>query len=336
MFGQLVIGPPGSGKSTYCTGMLQFLTGCGRQCVIVNLDPANDRLPYSSGGRDEADEADNKFVLIDVMQDIVDARKVMEERDLGPNGALMESMQYLDQNFQQLLDKINAVIEQAGDQSQHLYWLFDCPGQVELFTHDQSLKNIIQKISSQVPIRLCAVNLMDSQHCTDPYRFISIVLLAMKMMLHLELPHVNVLSKCDLLENDELQCSDKMRFNIDYYCEVQDLRYLLQDLNQEHDTAAAGDYNGTSAATIENIPRRKWGQRFHKLNEALVGMIEDFGLVSFYPLKVEDKKSMNTILRVIDKANGYVFGAFENGNESIMETVARVGRGYMEDLTDYM
>ena len=30
MFGQLVIGPPGSGKSTYCTGMHEFLSGIGR------------------------------------------------------------------------------------------------------------------------------------------------------------------------------------------------------------------------------------------------------------------------------------------------------------------
>ena len=29
-YGQVVIGPPGSGKSTYCKGMKEFLEGLGR------------------------------------------------------------------------------------------------------------------------------------------------------------------------------------------------------------------------------------------------------------------------------------------------------------------
>ena len=46
IFGQIVIGPPGSGKTTYCDGMSQFLKGLGRNVVIVNLDPANENIPY--------------------------------------------------------------------------------------------------------------------------------------------------------------------------------------------------------------------------------------------------------------------------------------------------
>lgn len=47
-FGQVVVGPPGSGKTTYCNGMQQFLTALGRECVIINLDPANDLVPYDA------------------------------------------------------------------------------------------------------------------------------------------------------------------------------------------------------------------------------------------------------------------------------------------------
>lgn len=45
-FGQIVAGPPGSGKSTYCKGMKEFLVELGRETVIVNLDPANTFLMY--------------------------------------------------------------------------------------------------------------------------------------------------------------------------------------------------------------------------------------------------------------------------------------------------
>ena len=44
----MVIGPPGSGKTTYCDGMAQFLRKLGRPVAIVNLDPANDVLPYKA------------------------------------------------------------------------------------------------------------------------------------------------------------------------------------------------------------------------------------------------------------------------------------------------
>ncbi len=48
IFGQIVIGPPGSGKTTYCDGMSQFLKGLGRNVAVVNLDPANENVPYKA------------------------------------------------------------------------------------------------------------------------------------------------------------------------------------------------------------------------------------------------------------------------------------------------
>lgn len=68
-FGQLVVGPPGSGKSTYCHGMQQLMSAIKRQpCYIVNLDPANDRLPYDCA--------------VDVFE-LVRLRDVMEQEGLG-------------------------------------------------------------------------------------------------------------------------------------------------------------------------------------------------------------------------------------------------------------
>lgn len=40
---------------------------------------------------------------------------------------------------------------------------------------------------------------------------------------------------------------------------------------------------------------------------AIISLIEDFGLVGFETLAVEDKESMLNLTRVVDKATGYIF-----------------------------
>ena len=36
-FGQVVLGPPGSGKTTYCLAIASLLRELGREVVIINL-----------------------------------------------------------------------------------------------------------------------------------------------------------------------------------------------------------------------------------------------------------------------------------------------------------
>jgi len=98
-------------------------------------------------------------------------------------------------------------------------------------------------------------------------------------MLQLELPHLNVLSKVDLIT----QYGD-LSFNLDYYTEVQDLSYLQYELDKD--------------------PRF---EKFADLNKAICDLVEDFGLVGFETLAVEDKTSMLRLMRVVDKATGYIF-----------------------------
>ena len=118
-FAQLVIGPPGSGKSTYCRGMKEFLSALGRKVVIVNLDPANEVLPYECE--------------VDVM-DLITLQDAMDKLKLGPNGSLVYCMEFLEKNLEWLKKRI----ERFRDH----YFLFDCPGQVELYTHHQSVRNV--------------------------------------------------------------------------------------------------------------------------------------------------------------------------------------------------
>ena len=90
-FGQIVIGPPGSGKTTYCHGMQQFMKAIGRECCVINLDPANDFIPYDC--------------QIDI-NELVTVEDVMKHLSLGPNGGLLYCMEFLEKNQNWLFDKL--------------------------------------------------------------------------------------------------------------------------------------------------------------------------------------------------------------------------------------
>ena len=84
-FAQLVIGPPGSGKSTYCDGMHQFLSTIGRKCSVVNLDPANDHVSYPCA--------------LDV-RSLVTLEEIMAQDELGPNGAVLYALEEIEENWE--------------------------------------------------------------------------------------------------------------------------------------------------------------------------------------------------------------------------------------------
>lgn len=171
-FGQVVIGPPGSGKTTYCGKVYKFYKNkLNRKVEVINLDPANDNMNYKP--------------KINMMQ-LITVEDVMTSLSLGPNGALMYCMEYLEENFDWLLNQLVQIKDS--------YLIFDMPGQIELFTHHQSIKNIFEKLQ-KMNYHLCAVHLVDSHYCSDPPKFISTLLLSLSTMMQIALPHINVLSK---------------------------------------------------------------------------------------------------------------------------------------------
>ena len=67
-------------------------------------------------------------------------------------------------------------------------------------------------------------------------------------------------------------------FNLDFYTDVLDLNFLL-----------------------EHIKDDPFSQKYKKLNEALVSLVEDYGLVSFKTLDVQVRKTFTLIILVIKK-----------------------------------
>lgn len=87
------IGPPGSGKSTLCNGLQQFMSAINRPCSAVNLDPANDNIPYDAA--------------FDV-RELVSVEEVMEREELGPNGGVLWAMEEVEANFDWLEERLEA------------------------------------------------------------------------------------------------------------------------------------------------------------------------------------------------------------------------------------
>lgn len=275
-FGQLVIGPPGSGKSTYCNGMQQFLNAIGRKPSVVNLDVANDRPSYDCA--------------LDI-RDFMTLDEIMREEGLGPNGGLLYAIEQMHENVDGFIDEIKRL-------GRREYLLFDCPGQIELFTHHPALTNIFKRIEKELDMRLVVVNLVDCHYIVSPSQYISVLMMVLRTMLQFNLPQINVLSKIDLLCN-----YGPLPFRLDFYTEVQGLDYLYP--------LATAEMHG----------------RYAKLTEAIGGLVSDFGLVDFQVLAVENKRSMINLLSVIDKASGYLFGTSEVGGDSVWVEASRQGTG---------
>lgn len=101
------------------------MSAIGRKCSVVNLDPANDNTNYECA--------------IDV-RDLVKLEEIMKDDGLGPNGGILYAMEELEHNMEWLEKGLSSLGED--------YVLFDCPGQVELFTHHSSLRNIFFQIQN--------------------------------------------------------------------------------------------------------------------------------------------------------------------------------------------
>ena len=94
----------------------------------------------------------------------------------------------------------------------------------------------------------------------------------------MELPHVNLLSKVDMVEK-----YGKLQYNLDYYTDVLDLEYLL-----------------------EHMPDDPFTSKYRSLNTALTGLITDYSLVNFLPVTVKSREMLLAVSQQVDKANGYV------------------------------
>ncbi|KAK9388202.1 GPN-loop GTPase [Lipomyces mesembrius] len=243
--GVMVLGPAGVGKSTFCASLLNLIQSVGRRAHLVNLDPAAEPGEYE--------------FTVDI-RDLISLEDVMEEMSFGPNGGLLYCFEFL-------MSHLDWLDEEIGDYEDE-FLIFDCPGQIELYTHIPVLPALAKHLSQNLGFSLCAAYLLEAPFVIDKPKFFSGVMSAMSAMILLELPHINILSKLDLIKDDVSK------------------RELKQFLNPDP-TLLSGINSSTNP-------------KFYNLNRALVQLIDDFGMVQFLPLDSTAPESVANILSYID------------------------------------
>jgi len=178
MFIVFIIGTAGSGKSVLTAAFSNWLKMQEQDVAIVNLDPGCLNLPYTAD--------------VDV-RDYVNVSSIMDEYGLGPNGALIMAADLIAEE----IDKIGAEIEALNPD----IVLVDTPGQMELFAFRASGPFIVSEISKEPK---AIIYLFDAVFCLNPLNYVSNLFLSAAVYNRFLVPQIHVLSKCDLISQDEV------------------------------------------------------------------------------------------------------------------------------------
>ena len=172
MEGLIVLGPAGSGKSTLIGALSRWMTKFTVvKTVRINMDPGADILPYKPD--------------FDI-RSVVRAEDVMKNEKLGPNGAMIRSMEIVEERLD---DVISSILSLNAD-----YYLIDTPGQMDAFVFRKSGRAIVERISSE--IRTAGVYLSDCEREVED--FITAIIMGKIAELRLNIRIIPVLNKIDL------------------------------------------------------------------------------------------------------------------------------------------
>jgi GTPase SAR1 family protein len=248
-YAQLIIGPAGSGKSTYCKIMQDHCENIKRTIKIINLDPAAEKFKYKCD--------------LDI-RELINIDEVMKKKKLGPNGALIYCMEYL-------YDNIEFLTEYFDSKGDNYYYLIDCPGQLELYSHSDIMKKITNYLKKN-GFSIVSIFCLDCTFLQEQSKFISGNVLSLATMIQMELPHLTVMTKCDLISKSNL------------YNKIED-----------------GIEMGDLIKELNNL----MGKKMKKLNSALINFVENYSLVQFNTLNLNDENSISAVLYNADNVLQY-------------------------------
>ncbi|AMD21569.1 HFL287Wp [Eremothecium sinecaudum] len=175
----ICIGMAGSGKTTFMQRLNTHLHTAKEPPYVINLDPAVLNVPYG--------------VNIDI-RDSIKYKKVMENYNLGPNGAIVTSLNL----FSTKIDQVINLVEKKRDSFKHC--IIDTPGQIECFVWSASGSIITESFASTFPTVIAYI--IDTPRNSSPTTFMSNMLYACSILYKMKLPMIVVFNKTDVTKAD--------------------------------------------------------------------------------------------------------------------------------------
>ena len=173
-----VVGTAGAGKSTLVTAFQRWTRFLEVECLTINLDPGAERVHY-----------DPEFDV----RDLISLHEVMDEYDLGPNGAQILAADLVAAQSYDIQEELAGL---SGD-----LLVIDTPGQVELFAFREASSHMVEVLGQG---QAALIFLFDPMLSQSPSGFVSQMLLSYIVHFRLGLPTANFLSKADLLTPEDL------------------------------------------------------------------------------------------------------------------------------------
>mmetsp|Transcript_38953 Transcript_38953/g.97537 ORF Transcript_38953/g.97537 Transcript_38953/m.97537 type:complete len:251 (+) Transcript_38953:244-996(+) len=242
--GQFVMGPAGCGKSTYCLEIYKNLVSLKNSVTVINLDPSVENLEYPDS--------------IDI-RDLVKIEDVMEEFSLGPNGGLIFCMEYFMDNMAWFDNQIE--IKEKNN------FIFDLPGQIELYTHCSLIRDFIIYLKKTSDVNLHGIFLLDCQFIGDLGKFFGGTITALSCMLSLEIPHYNILTKIDLINHIPYSVLEKFLFPC-HELFTKELKEIISP-------------------------------KYRRLTHSLVKLLIDFSMIQFIPLDLTRPDQLTNFLELL-------------------------------------
>ena len=133
----------------------------------------------------------------------------------------------------------------------------------------------LAKAISKAGFMMSAVYCADGTFINEPAKYISACLTALSTMTQLNVPHLNVLTKCDKLKK------------------------AIGDNPDEEETLLDQIVQMGAAECLANV-NQFFSPKYYDLNKKIVEVIENFNLVQYIPLNIQDEDSVDTIIQQID------------------------------------
>jgi GPN-loop GTPase len=174
----IVIGMAGAGKTTLMHRINLYLIEQEKRGYYINLDPAVQDVPFGAN--------------IDI-RDTVDFKEVMKQYGLGPNGAILTSLNLFATRF----DQVIGLLERRNGSLDYIF--VDTPGQIEVFTWSAGGQIILDLLATTYPTIILYIS--DTPRCQNPTTFMSNMLYASSVLYKSQLPLLCVFNKIDILSS---------------------------------------------------------------------------------------------------------------------------------------